>query len=77
MLLLHGAADSNSGTLPMQSERLFAALKGHGAAARYVLLPYEGHEYRARESLQHTLWEIIEWLNRYVPDSSDDLQGHS
>ena len=77
LLLLHGAADSNSGTLPMQSERLFAALKGHGAAARYVLLPYEGHEYRARESLQHTLWEIIEWLNRYVPDSSDDLQGHS
>jgi len=66
ILLMHGGADSNSGTLPMQSERLFAALKGHGATARYVLLPYEGHEYRARESLQHALWEITEWLNHYV-----------
>ena len=66
ILLIHGGADSNSGTLPMQSERFFAALKGHGATARYVLLPYEGHEYRARESLQHALWEIIEWLNRHV-----------
>ena len=69
LLLMHGGADPNSGTLPMQSERLFDALKGHGATARYVLLPYEGHEYRARESLQHALWEITEWLNRHVRDS--------
>ncbi|HZW15802.1 MAG TPA: prolyl oligopeptidase family serine peptidase, partial [Brevundimonas sp.] len=66
ILLMHGGADSNSGTLPMQSERFFAALKGHGATARYVLLPHEGHAYRARESLQHALWEITEWLNRHV-----------
>lgn len=66
ILLMHGGADANSGTLPMQSERFFAALKGHGATARYVLLPHEGHEYRARESLQHALWEISEWLNRHV-----------
>jgi dipeptidyl aminopeptidase/acylaminoacyl peptidase len=72
ILLMHGAADPNSGAQPMQSERFFAALKGHGATARYVLLPHEGHEYRARESLQHTLWEITTWLDRYVrdPDSS-------
>jgi len=66
LLLLHGAADANSGAQPMQSERMFAALKGQGATARYVLLPYEGHSYRARESLEHALWEIIEWLNRHV-----------
>jgi len=71
LLLMHGAADSNSGTLPMQSERLFAALKGHGATARYVLLPHEGHEYRARESLRHALWEITEWLNRHVRGTAD------
>lgn len=70
ILLMHGGADSNSGTLPMQSERFYAALKGHGATARYVLLPHEGHEYRARESLQHALWEITEWLNRHVRDRS-------
>ncbi|MCS6624522.1 prolyl oligopeptidase family serine peptidase [Roseibacterium beibuensis] len=71
ILLMHGGADSNSGTLPMQSERFFAALKGHGATARYVLLPHEGHEYRARESLQHALWEITEWLDRHVRDATD------
>lgn len=68
ILLMHGDADSNSGTLPMQSERFFAALKGQGATARYVMLPYEGHEYRARESLQHALWEITEWLDRHLRD---------
>ena len=69
ILLMHGAADSNSGAQPMQSERFFAALKGHGATARFVLLPHEGHSYRARESLEHTLWEITTWLNRHVRDS--------
>ena len=68
LLLLHGGADSNSGTLPMQSERMFDALKGHGATARYVLLPHEGHEYRSRESLEHVLWEITTWLTRHVRD---------
>lgn len=68
ILLIHGAADSNSGAQPMQSERFFAALKGQGATARYVLLPHEGHSYRARESLEHTLWEITTWLNRHVGD---------
>ena len=69
ILLIHGGADSNSGTLPMQSERFFAALKGQGATARYVLLPHEGHEYRARESLRHALWEITEWLDQHLGDS--------
>ncbi|CAN7343071.1 S9 family peptidase [Brevundimonas sp. LjRoot202] len=69
ILLMHGAADANSGAQPMQSERFFAALKGHGATARYVLLPHEGHSYRARESLEHALWEITTWLNRYLRDS--------
>lgn len=57
------------------SERFFAALKGHGATARYVLLPHEGHSYRARESLEHTLWEITIWLNRHVRDSSGSKPG--
>lgn len=66
LLLLHGEADNNSGTYPMQSERFFAALKGHGATVRLVKLPHESHSYRARESVMHTLWEMTEWLRRYV-----------
>jgi dipeptidyl aminopeptidase/acylaminoacyl peptidase len=47
ILLIHGEADNNTGTFPMQSERLFSALKGQGATVRFVLLPLESHGYRA------------------------------
>src|ERR1700688_959559 len=66
ILLVHGQADSNSGTDPLQSERFYAALKGLGATARLVLLPFESHGYRARESILHLLWEEDRWLERYV-----------
>ena len=66
ILLIHGAADNNSGTFPLQSERFYHALKGHGATARLVMLPHESHGYRARESIMHTLWETDTWLERYV-----------
>jgi dipeptidyl aminopeptidase/acylaminoacyl peptidase len=66
ILLIHGDADSNPGTFPMQSERFFAALKGLGGIARLVMLPLESHSYRARESILHVLWETQEWLKTYV-----------
>jgi dipeptidyl aminopeptidase/acylaminoacyl peptidase len=66
LLMIHGEADNNSGTFPIQSERLFAALKGFGATARLVMLPYESHGYSARESVLHVLAEMFEWFDRYV-----------
>lgn len=66
LLLIHGEADNNSGTYPMQSERYFNALKGLGATARLVMLPKESHGYRAKESILHVLWEQDEWLEKYV-----------
>jgi dipeptidyl aminopeptidase/acylaminoacyl peptidase len=66
LLMIHGIADNNQGTFPIQSERLYAALKGHGATARLVLLPLESHGYAARESLLHMLWEMDSWMNKYV-----------
>lgn len=65
ILLLHGEADNNSGTFPIQSERLFQAIKGNGGTARLVMLPHESHGYRARESVLHTLAEMFEWANKY------------
>ncbi|CAI5496228.1 unnamed protein product [Closterium sp. Naga37s-1] len=65
ILLVHGQDDNNTGTFPMQTERFFAALKGHGVTTRMVLLPHEGHGYRARESLLHLLAEQSNWLDRY------------
>lgn len=66
LLLIHGMADDNSGTFPIQSERLYAALKGQGAVVRLVMLPAEAHGYRARESVGHTLWEMVAWMERWV-----------
>ncbi len=69
ILLIHGANDDNSGTFPVQSERFYAALKGHGATVRYVVLPLEAHGYRARESVLHTLAETINWLDAHVKNA--------
>ena len=62
LLLIHGAADNNAGTAPMQSERLFQALQGLGRKARLVMLPHESHGYQARESVLHVQWEMERWL---------------
>jgi dipeptidyl aminopeptidase/acylaminoacyl peptidase len=69
ILFIHGAEDNNSGTFPMQSERMYAAVSGLGGTTRLVMLPEESHGYRARESVLHMLWEQSEWLNRYVRDA--------
>lgn len=66
LLLIHGEVDNNSGTFPMQSERLFTAIKGHGGTSRLVILPYEIHGYRSRQSIMHTTWEMDSWLEKYV-----------
>src|SRR5712675_1703020 len=69
VLLIHGQRDDNSGTFPIQSERLFAAIKGNGGDVRYVQLPLEPHGYTARETQRHLLWEYINWLDKYVKNA--------
>lgn len=66
LLLTHGMNDENSGTFPIQTERLYSAIKGHGGTVRFVLLPNEFHGYRSRESLMHTFYEQDAWLEKYV-----------
>jgi dipeptidyl aminopeptidase/acylaminoacyl peptidase len=75
ILLIHGEADNNSGTFPIQSERFYAALKGQGATARYVVLPAEAHSYAARENLLHMLWEMDTWLDKYVKHADAPKQA--
>jgi dipeptidyl aminopeptidase/acylaminoacyl peptidase len=66
VLVIHGNEDSNPGTLTIQSEVFFEAVRGSGGTARLVLLPFEDHGYRARESVEHVLWEQIRWFDEYV-----------
>jgi len=74
LLLIHGEADNNSGTYPMQSERYFNALKGLGATVRLVMLPKESHGYRAKESVLHMLWEQDQWLEKYVKNKPEMIE---
>ncbi len=69
ILLIHGEADDNSGTFPIQSERMYQAIKGNGGTVRYVTLPYEAHGYVGLESVEHTLWEMITWYDRWVKNA--------
>jgi dipeptidyl aminopeptidase/acylaminoacyl peptidase len=70
LLLVHGEMDDNSGTFPIQSERLYNAIKGHGGTVRYVVLPYEAHGYRGKENLLHLLYEENAWLDKYVKNGA-------
>ena len=66
LLLIHGEADNNSGTYPLQSERYYNALKGLGATTRLVMFPKESHGYRAKETILHLIWEQDQWLEKHV-----------
>jgi len=69
LLLIHGENDNNSGTFPIQSKRMYQAIKGNGGTVRLCMLPHESHGYRARQSVLHTQAEMIEWLNKYVKNA--------
>lgn len=75
LLLIHGEQDDNPGTYTIQSERFYAALSGNGATARLVLLPYEAHGYTARQSVEHVMWEELQWFDRYVKGGPSTQSG--
>lgn len=66
LLLLHGEADTNSGTFPIQSRRLFHAVKGLGGTIKLVMYPHEQHGYRGRETVLDALYQQFEWFDRHV-----------
>jgi dipeptidyl aminopeptidase/acylaminoacyl peptidase len=69
LLLIHGEADANPGTVPLQSQTMFEAIRGNGGVAKLVMLPYESHGYSAMESNEHVIYEMLEWFNRYVKNA--------
>lgn len=69
ILMIHGEIDNNTGTYPIQSERMYAAIRGNGGTARLVMLPLESHGYAALESIEHTLYEQINWFDKYVKNA--------
>lgn len=66
ILLIHGESDDNTGTFPIQSERLYQAIRGNGGTVRLVMLPSEAHGYRELETHEHVLWEELNWCDKYL-----------
>jgi len=79
ILIIHGEEDANPGTVPLQSDLLYRAVVGTGGTARLVMLPLESHGYEAKESIEHTLWEMMSWFARYVKEAPEraSAQGGS
>lgn len=69
ILFIHGEADDNTGTFPIQSERMYQAVRGNGGTVRLVTLPLEAHGYAARETIEHVLYEMINWFDKYVKNA--------
>src|SRR5262249_52829445 len=68
LLLIHGEADDNTGTFPIQSERMYEAVRGNGGIVRLVMLPAEAHGYRAKETIEHVNWEKLRWADKWIKD---------
>jgi dipeptidyl aminopeptidase/acylaminoacyl peptidase len=66
VLLIHGEADDNTGTYPIQSERFYAAIRGNGGTVRLVMLPAEAHGYRGEETMEHVLYEELTWFDKFL-----------
>lgn len=76
LLLVHGLLDDNAGTSPLQSTQFYEAIRGNGGDAGLLLLPWEGHSYRARESVMRTAARLLDWFDRHVKDKPGiDLEG--
>ena len=69
ILFIHGVADDNTVTFPIQSERMYEAVRGHGGTVRLVTLPLEAHGYAGRETIEHVLYEMINWFVKYVKNA--------
>jgi len=66
LLMYHGMDDDNTGTWPMQSDRMIHALTSLGKTAVLYKYPYESHAPRAIEQ-QLDLWaRWLHWFDYWV-----------
>jgi dipeptidyl aminopeptidase/acylaminoacyl peptidase len=70
LLIVHGGEDANPGTTPLQSQKLYEAIRGNGGTARLVILPHEPHWYSAMESNEQLIYEMLRWFDKYVKNAT-------
>jgi dienelactone hydrolase len=69
VLMYHGMDDNNTGTWPIQSERMIQALNGLGKDAVLYMYPFESHTPRALENNLDMWARWLEWFDHYVRDA--------
>ena len=69
LLLMHNQDDTNVGTNPIQSQRLFEALNGLGKTTQLIEYPYEDHGPAARETVLDYWARALDWIDRYVKNA--------
>jgi dipeptidyl aminopeptidase/acylaminoacyl peptidase len=69
LLLMHNQDDTNVGTNPIQSQRLFEALNGLGKTTQLVEYPYEDHGPAAKETVLDYWARALDWIDRYVKNA--------
>ncbi len=69
LLIVHGGDDANPGTTPLQSTKLYEAIRGNGGVTRLVMLPHEPHWYAAAESNEQLVYEMLRWFDKYVKNA--------
>ncbi|HEY3816035.1 MAG TPA: prolyl oligopeptidase family serine peptidase [Polyangiaceae bacterium] len=75
LLIMHGEDDANPGTTPLQSTKLYEAIRGNGGTARLVMLPHEPHWYAAMESNEQLIFEMLRWFDKYVKNAPPRAGG--
>jgi dipeptidyl aminopeptidase/acylaminoacyl peptidase len=68
LLLVHGLKDDNAGTSPQQSLQFYQAIRGNGGDVELLLLPWEGHSYRGRESVLKTAAQMLRWFDDHLKE---------
>lgn len=72
MLMYHGGADNNSGTWPIQSQRMIQALTGLGKTAVLYEYPFESHTPRAIENKLDMWARFLDWFDTYVKGEGEE-----
>jgi dipeptidyl aminopeptidase/acylaminoacyl peptidase len=66
LLMYHGAADNNTGTFLIQSERFIQALTGLGKNAVLYIYPFESHGPQCKETYMDMWARWLDFFNTYV-----------
>ena len=71
LLLINGNGINNLRPNRLKTKQMYSAIKSNGVKVRFVALPFESKDFKAKESILHTLWEMDSWLERFLKQNNE------